>query len=95
MLLSIILSICCHRRRDPGYWGTSRIILEAGICLARDTEQLEQAACAKGGVLTASAAMGSALVDRLRAAGMTWKVTSVDGKPLTADGKPLTAAAAQ
>ncbi len=54
---------------DPGYAATSRMLSEAGLCLAT-TE-------GPGGVLTPASAMGDALVERLRDAGMTlrsWQV---------------------
>jgi short subunit dehydrogenase-like uncharacterized protein len=53
---------------DPGYGETAKMIGEAALCLARDP--LPSA----GGVTTPAVAMGMHLVDRLRAAGMTWKV---------------------
>ena len=40
---------------------------ESALCLALDRERLPQ----RAGVLTPATAMGTALVDRLRAAGMT------------------------
>lgn len=54
---------------DPGYAATSRMLSEAGLCLAT-TE-------GPGGVLTPASAMGDALVDRLRAAGMTLRAWQV------------------
>ena len=54
---------------DPGYAATSRMLGESGLCLAT-TE-------GPGGVLTPASAMGDALVERLREAGMTiraWQV---------------------
>jgi short subunit dehydrogenase-like uncharacterized protein len=56
-------------RRDPGYGSTAVMLSEAALCLARDDLSTE------GGVLTPASAMGLPLVDRLRAAGMTWEVT--------------------
>mmetsp|Transcript_3822 Transcript_3822/g.8188 ORF Transcript_3822/g.8188 Transcript_3822/m.8188 type:complete len:425 (-) Transcript_3822:281-1555(-) len=61
-------------KRDPGYWSTSRMLLEAGLCLALDQANGSR----KGGVLTPASAMGMALVDRLRAAGFTWEVLEGD-----------------
>ena len=55
---------------DPGYAATSLMLGESAMCLARD--QLPE----RGGVLTPAVAMGSALVDRLRIAGMTLTVTT-------------------
>ena len=56
------------------------MLLEAGLCLALDEAKLDAAGCAKGGVLTAAAAMGMTLVQRLRNANLTFNVTEVDGK---------------
>ncbi|MBL9045091.1 MAG: saccharopine dehydrogenase NADP-binding domain-containing protein [Myxococcales bacterium] len=60
----------CHIKgnHDPGYGETSRMLSEAALCLAED------ALPARGGVLTPAVVMGSALVPRLRRAGMTWEV---------------------
>lgn len=55
-------------RLDPGYGSTSKMIGEAALSLALD--DLPR----RGGCLTPSLAMGQALVDRLRAAGMTFRV---------------------
>jgi len=51
---------------DPGYAATAVMFGEASLCLALDRERTPQ----RGGVLTPATAMGSALADRLRAAGM-------------------------
>jgi short subunit dehydrogenase-like uncharacterized protein len=56
-------------RGDPGYAATSVMLGEAAMCLARD--ELPD----RGGVLTPATAMGTRLIDRLRAAGMTLTVT--------------------
>ncbi|RKQ90652.1 short subunit dehydrogenase-like uncharacterized protein [Solirubrobacter pauli] len=53
---------------DPGYAATAVMMGESALCLAR-TE-------GEGGVLTPASAMGAALVDRLRRAGMTLDVKS-------------------
>ena len=63
------------------------MILEAGLCLALDGKKLDQAGCTRAGVLTAASAMGNVLIERLRAAGMTWEVTQVDGKRIVPQGK--------
>jgi short subunit dehydrogenase-like uncharacterized protein len=52
---------------DPGYAATAVIMGEAAVCLALDRERLPQ----RAGILTPAAAMDGALVERLRAAGMT------------------------
>lgn len=53
---------------DPGYQATAVMLGESGLCLAFD--QLPELA----GILTPGSAMGDALTDRLRAAGMTIEV---------------------
>ncbi len=50
--------------RDPGYGFTAVMLAESALCLAKD------ALTSGGGVLTPASAMGMALVERLRAAGM-------------------------
>jgi short subunit dehydrogenase-like uncharacterized protein len=54
---------------DPGYAATSRMLSEAGLCLGSTDGE--------GGVLTPSTAMGDALVERLRGAGMTLRAWQV------------------
>jgi short subunit dehydrogenase-like uncharacterized protein len=55
--------------RDPGYGSTSKMIGEAAIALARDIDRTQT----PGGVWTPAAAMGMAVVERLRAkAGLTF-----------------------
>ncbi|KAG1666899.1 hypothetical protein FOA52_013533 [Chlamydomonas sp. UWO 241] len=78
----VVVKGVCGDSRDPGYWSTSRMILEAGLCMVLDDAKLKASGCAQGGVLTASAALGMTLVERLRAAGFTFKVTEVGGKPV-------------
>lgn len=56
---------------DPGYAATSVMLGESGMCLALDRERLPQ----RSGVLTPATAMGEVLVERLRAAGHTYRVT--------------------
>ena len=55
---------------DPGYSATAVMLGESALCLALDGKRLPS----RAGVLTPSTAMGSALVDRLRAAGHTYEV---------------------
>ncbi|QIS16124.1 enoyl-ACP reductase [Nocardia arthritidis] len=55
---------------DPGYKATSVMLGESGLCLAFDTDKQPELA----GILTPAAAMGDALTERLRAAGMTIEV---------------------
>jgi short subunit dehydrogenase-like uncharacterized protein len=53
---------------DPGYSQTAKMLAETALCLALDP------AAAKGGILTPAAAMGQALLERLRRAGMGFSV---------------------
>jgi short subunit dehydrogenase-like uncharacterized protein len=55
---------------DPGYAATSRMLGESALCLARDRVPAR-------GVLTPAVAMGPALLERLRRAGMTFEVKEV------------------
>ncbi|KAL6762558.1 Saccharopine dehydrogenase-domain-containing protein [Haematococcus lacustris] len=65
----------CGDKRDPGYWSTSRMLLEAGLALVLDAEAIQASGqCRAGGVLTPATAMGMVLVERLRAAGFTFRV---------------------
>ena len=62
----IITGTFADKHRDPGYWGTSRLLLEAALCLALDKKDLD--ACPdvlKGGVLTPASALGPILQKRL------------------------------
>jgi short subunit dehydrogenase-like uncharacterized protein len=59
---------------DPGYKATAMMLGEAALTLALDRDKLPD----RKGVLTPISAMGDALVDRLRAAGMTLDVTRLD-----------------
>ena len=54
---------------DPGYGETSKMLSQAAMCLAHDAEVPDT-----GGVLTPASCMGMHLVERLRAAGMTFSV---------------------
>jgi short subunit dehydrogenase-like uncharacterized protein len=56
--------------RDPGYGATAEMLSESAICLAKDAQQLEP----RFGVLTPATAMGMVLVERLRAAGLTFDI---------------------
>lgn len=56
--------------KDPGYGETAKMIAETAMCLAKDAERLEP----RYGVLTPASAMGMRLVERLRAAGMTFEI---------------------
>jgi short subunit dehydrogenase-like uncharacterized protein len=56
-------------RGDPGYAATAVMLGETALCLALDRDRLPD----RAGVLTPATAMGTALVDRLRAAGQTFE----------------------
>lgn len=56
--------------RDPGYGETAKMVGEAAMCLAKDGARLPS----RFGVLTPASAMGMRLVERLRAAGMTFDI---------------------
>jgi short subunit dehydrogenase-like uncharacterized protein len=73
---AVVVAKCADPARDGGYWSTSRMLLEAGLCLALDAERLKQAGYQQGGVLTPASAMGLVLADRLRAAGITFDVVA-------------------
>ena len=66
--------------RDPGYMETAKMIAESALCLALQRSELPPVGANKsveaGGVLTPASALGMVLVRRLRAAGMTFAVTS-------------------
>ncbi len=55
---------------DPGYGETAKMLAESALCLIDDRDRLPAAA----GVLTPAVAFGSVLIERLRAAGMTFEV---------------------
>jgi len=62
-----------HGDGDPGNRSTVRMLCESAFCLTTDRERLPVAAHG-GGVWTPATAFGGVLVERLRAAGMTWEV---------------------
>ncbi|MBS2014626.1 MAG: saccharopine dehydrogenase NADP-binding domain-containing protein [Deltaproteobacteria bacterium] len=55
---------------DPGYGETAKMLAESAMCLALDQASLD----ARFGILTPATAMGMVLVERLRRAGMTFRV---------------------
>ncbi|MCT9145665.1 saccharopine dehydrogenase, partial [Streptomyces violarus] len=55
---------------DPGYDETAKMLAESALCLAFD--ELPKTA----GQVTTAVAMGDALIDRLRAAGIRFRVAS-------------------
>jgi short subunit dehydrogenase-like uncharacterized protein len=75
---SVLIGKVADKHRDGGYWGTSRMLLEAGLCMALQGDELNaDGECQKGGVLTPASAMGKHLLERLRRAGMEYEVTEV------------------
>ena len=58
------------RGGDPGYGHTAKMIAEAARCLVEDRERLPK----RYGVLTPAAAMGEALIERMRSTGMEFVV---------------------
>jgi short subunit dehydrogenase-like uncharacterized protein len=54
--------------RDPGYGETAKMLSESAFCLAKD--ELPP----RHGILTPASAMGMTLIERLRAAGMTFDI---------------------
>jgi short subunit dehydrogenase-like uncharacterized protein len=60
--------VCEVRGGDPGYGETSKMLAEAGMCLAHD--ELPQTA----GQVTTAQAMGAALTERLQRAGIEFSV---------------------
>jgi short subunit dehydrogenase-like uncharacterized protein len=55
---------------DPGYKATAVMMGQSALCLALDGDKLPD----RAGILTPATAMDGALIDRLRAAGMTFEV---------------------
>lgn len=59
--------------KDPGYGSTAKMIAESAICLAQDIDRQST----PGGIYTPAPAMGSQLIERLKAnAGMTFEIES-------------------
>ena len=57
-------------RGDPGYAATAVMLGQSGLALALDGDRLP----ARAGSLTPATALGTVLVERLRAAGHTYEV---------------------
>lgn len=55
---------------DPGYGETAKMLGESALCLALDGAALD----VSGGIRTPASTMGMRLVERLRAAGMTFEI---------------------
>ncbi|MBT8150488.1 MAG: saccharopine dehydrogenase NADP-binding domain-containing protein [Gammaproteobacteria bacterium] len=65
------LTVSVTGDKDPGYGSTSKMITEAGLCLAHDISRDQTA----GGVYTSAPAMGDALIARLQKnAGLTFEI---------------------
>lgn len=56
--------------QDPGYGETAKMLGESALCLAMDADRTPP----RSGFLTPATAMGETLIERLRAAGMTFEV---------------------
>ncbi|MFL5413828.1 MAG: saccharopine dehydrogenase, partial [Myxococcales bacterium] len=69
---------------DPGYGETAKMLGESALCLALDRDQLEP----RHGVLTPASAMGNRLIERLRAAGMTFAIEGDPLRPPSPEGRP-------
>ncbi|MDX2093661.1 MAG: saccharopine dehydrogenase NADP-binding domain-containing protein [Kofleriaceae bacterium] len=63
-----LVYIVADAHGDPGYQSTAKMLGEAALSLARDP------LTSSGGVITPSVAMGGALLQRLRRAGLTFEV---------------------
>ena len=63
------VSVAIATNRDPGYGATATMLAQSAMCLAFDEPRED---VLPGGILTPSAAMGMALVDRLNAADVTF-----------------------
>jgi hypothetical protein len=57
---AVVVGEVGDKARDPGYWGTSRMVLEAALCLAMQQKQLDaDPSVLKGGVLTSASVSGA------------------------------------
>jgi len=56
-------------QRDPGYWDTSRMVLEAALCFVLDGDAVAAESGGKVGVLTPASGLGRVFLRRLEAAG--------------------------
>eukprot|EP00889_Picochlorum_renovo_P002201 jgi/Picre1/29231/NNA_004623.t1 len=61
--------------RDPGYWGTSRLVLEAALCLALNKKELDECPDVLHGGVTPASALGPVLQKRLEDAGIVCRIT--------------------
>ena len=71
--------------KDPGYGATAIMRGQSALCLALDRDRLPP----RAGVLTPATAMGTILVDRLRAQGLVFDSEQVanDGVPVLEAGR--------
>ena len=71
---------CMYFDVDAGYRDTSRMLIESGLTLAKNSEKLTVG----GGVYTPGFALGKVLLERLKASGTSFatKFTEVDGSKL-------------
>ena len=67
---STTLRVQVHANVDPGYGATARMLGESALCLAQDTARLP----VQGGSWTPASALGHALIDRLNAVGVEFRV---------------------
>lgn len=74
----VVRGLVADPHRDPGYWSTSRMVLEAALCLALDEDKVKAGGASGGGVLTSASGLGMPLIERLRNAGYVFKI--VDDK---------------
>lgn len=91
----VVVAKCQDPQRDGGYWSTSRMLLEAGLCLALDGDKLKAAGYQQGGVLTPASALGLVLADRLRDAGITFEVVQSPALDAAAPAPAAVAAASK
>ncbi|DBB16225.1 TPA: hypothetical protein ACH3X3_014551 [Trebouxia sp. C0006] len=73
---TIVKAYIADPGRDPGHWSTSRMLLEAALCLSQQKEEGKLMGLQQSGVLTPASAMGMLLVDRLRKADFEFDITS-------------------
>ena len=67
---AVVLRGRVEGKGDPGYAATARMLGESAVCLALDGAALDS----PGGIRTPASTMGTRLTDRLRAAGMVFRV---------------------
>ncbi|DBA76546.1 TPA: hypothetical protein ACH3X2_008602 [Trebouxia sp. C0005] len=73
---TIVKAYIADPGRDPGHWSTSRMLLEAALCLSQQKEEGKLMGLQQSGVLTPASAMGMLLVDRLRKAEFKFDIVS-------------------